>query len=248
MTEKIQNTEKALKEARDALNSESSKNKVSLESLNDQINKERKELQIKLDNTTNDLNIKEKEYTALISKKEQLEKIIYDKDILINQIKDEYTKDKDEINNKYEELRKKYNELNDAHMMKNLEYTRDSALFKQQIGYLNSKNEEMSKNLEANQKRYEEKLFSLRADVEKDLGEKFERIKKEKNELENKLFNKKREMKELEQNFTKQNQSNKSKIESIILCDIRFKFSFSASNSYLVFTGNNFSKISFSLE
>ena len=48
----------------------------------------------------------------------------------------------------------------------------------------------------------------MRADVEKDLGEKFERIKKEKNELENKLFNKKREMKELEQNFTKQNQLN----------------------------------------
>ena len=216
MTEKIQNTEKALKEARDALNSESSKNKVSLDSLNDQINKERKELQIKLDNTTNDLNIKEKEYTALISKKEQLEKIIYDKDILINQIKDEYTKDKDEINTKYEELKKKYNELNDAHMMKNLEYTRDSALFKQQIGYLNAKNEEMTKTLEANQKRYEEKLFSLRADVEKDLGEKFERIKKEKNELENKLFNKKREMKELEQNFTKQNQLNEKEKNELI--------------------------------
>ena len=216
MTEKIQNTEKALKEARDALNSESSKNKVSLDSLNDQINKERKELQIKLDNTTNDLNIKEKEYTALISKKEQLEKIIYDKDILINQIKDEYTKDKDEINSKYEELKKKYNELNDAHMMKNLEYTRDSALFKQQIEYLNAKNEEMTKTSEANQKRYEEKLFSLRADVEKDLGEKFERIKKEKNELENKLFNKKREMKELEQNFTKQNQLNEKEKNELI--------------------------------
>ena len=70
----------------------------------------------------------------------------------------------------------------------------------------------MSKAAEANQKRYEEKLFSLRSDVEKDLGEKFERIKKEKNELENKLFNKKREMKELEQNFTQQNQLN-SRIE-----------------------------------
>ena len=54
-------------------------------------------MQIKLDNTINDLNIKEKEYTALESKKDQLEKIIYDKDILINQIKEEYTKDKDEI-------------------------------------------------------------------------------------------------------------------------------------------------------
>lgn len=86
---------------------------------------------------------------------------------------------------------KKYSELNDTHMMKNLEYTRDSALFKQQIEYLEKKNEEMNKNLEANQKRYEERLFSLRSDVEKDLGEKFERIKNEKNDLENKLYNKK---------------------------------------------------------
>ena len=216
MTQKIQNTEKALKEARDMLNSESSKNKLSLDSLNDQINKERKELQIKLDNTMNDLNIKVKEYTALISKKEQLEKIIYDKDNLINQIKDEYIKDKDEINNKYEELKKKFTELNDIHMMKNLEYTRDCALFKQQIEYLNKKNEEMTKTLEINQKRYEERLFSLRSDVEKDLGEKFERIKNEKNELENKLYNKKREMKELEQNFTKQNQLNEKEKNELI--------------------------------
>ena len=216
LTQKIQNTEKALKEARDALNSESSKNKLSLESLNDQINKERKELQIKLDNTINDLNIKEKEYAALISKKDQLEKIIYEKDILINQIKEEYTKDKDEINIKYEELKKKYSELNDNHMTKNLEYTRDSALFKQQIEYLNQKNEEMVKASEANQKRYEERLFSLRSDVEKDLGEKFERIKNEKNDLENKLYNKKREMKELEQNFTKQNQLNEKEKNELL--------------------------------
>ena len=38
MTQKIQSTEKALKEAREALNSESSKNKLSIDSLNDQIN------------------------------------------------------------------------------------------------------------------------------------------------------------------------------------------------------------------
>ena len=173
-------------------------------------------MQVKLDNTINDLNIKEKEFTSLTSKKDQLEKIIYDKDILINQIKDEYIKEKDEINNKYEELKKKYSELNDVHMTKNLEYTRDSALFKQQIEYLNKKNEEMSKAVEANQKRYEERLFSLRSDVEKDLGEKFERIKKEKNELENKLFNKKREMKELEQNFTKQHQLNEKEKNELV--------------------------------
>ena len=208
MNQKVLSSEKALKEAKDSLNSESSKNKISLESLNDQISKERKELQIKIDNLTNDFNSKEKEYTALVSKKDQLEKIIYDKDILINQMRDEYGKEKDDLTRKYEELKKKNSELNDINMMKNLEYTRDSALLKQQIEYLNKKNEESAKATEANQKRYEERLFSLRQDVEKDLGEKFERLKNEKNDLENKLYTKKREMKELEQNFTKQNQMN----------------------------------------
>ena len=58
MNQKIQTYEKALNEAKETLNTESSKNKISIESLNDQINKERKELQFKLDNAINDLNIK----------------------------------------------------------------------------------------------------------------------------------------------------------------------------------------------
>ena len=107
MNQKIVNTEKALKEAKESLNSESSKNKFSLDSLNDQINKERKELQIKIDNISNDLNTKEKEYTGLLSRKEQLQKIINDKDILISQIKDEFAKEKEELSNKCEELKKK---------------------------------------------------------------------------------------------------------------------------------------------
>ena len=93
-------------------------------------------------------------------------------------------------------------------MLKNLESTRDNALLKQQIQYLTEKNEERNKIIEDNQKRYEEKLFTLRNEVEKDLNEKFERIKKEKTEVENKLLNKKKEMKELEQNFLKQETSN----------------------------------------
>ena len=53
---------------------------------------------------------------------------------------------------------------------KNLENTRDNALLKQQIEYLNKKNEDTNKIIEDNQKRYEEKLFALRNEVEKDLN------------------------------------------------------------------------------
>jgi hypothetical protein len=80
-------------------------------------------------------------------------------------------------------------------MMKNLEYTRDNALLNQQIEYLNKKNAETTKIIEDNQKRYEERLFALRNEVEKDLNEKFERLKKEKSDIESKLLNKKKEMK-----------------------------------------------------
>ena len=183
------------------------KNKTNLDNLNDLFNNERRELQSKIDTISNDLNNKEKEYAAIISKKEQLEKIINDKDDLINQIKDETIKEKDEFNLKYEELKKKYDALNDGSMMKNLEYTRDNALLNQKIEYLNKKNEETAKIIEDNQKRYEERLFSLRNEVEKDLNEKFERVKKEKADLETKLLNKKKEMKEVEQNFLKQTQT-----------------------------------------
>ena len=182
LNQKIENLEKGLKESKNNLNNEISKNKSNLDSLNELFNNERKELQSKIDNISNDLNNKEKELTAMTSKKEQLE-------------------------NKYEDLRKKYNDLNDGSMMKNLEYTRDNALLTQQIEYLNKKNEETSKVIEDNQKRYEERLFSLRNEVEKDLNEKFDRLKKEKTELESKLLNKKKEMKELEQNFLKQSQT-----------------------------------------
>ncbi len=207
LNQKIENLEKGLKESKNNLNNEISKNKSNLDSLNELFNNERKELQSKIDNISNDLNNKEKELTAMISKKEQLEKIINDKDEMISQLKDDYIKEKDEYNSKYEDLRKKYNDLNDGSMMKNLEYTRDNALLTQQIEYLNKKNEETSKVIEDNQKRYEERLFSLRNEVEKDLNEKFDRLKKEKTELENKLLNKKKEMKELEQNFLKQSQT-----------------------------------------
>lgn len=169
-----------MKESKNNLSNEIAKNKTNLDNLNELFNNERKELQSKIDNISNDLNNKEKELTTLSSKKEQLEKIISDKDEMISQMKDESIKEKDEYNLKYEELRKKYNDLNDGSMMKNLEYTRDNALLNQQIEYLNKKNEETAKVIEDNQKRYEESLFALRNEVEKDLNEKFERLKKEK--------------------------------------------------------------------
>ena len=203
---KIESTEQALKETKEALANAMEQNKTALDSANELFNKERKELQNKIDSINNDLNSKEKELAGIQSKKEQIEKLLSEKDNIINQLKKDYSHDKDEQTAKYEELKKKYNELNDSSMLIQLESTRDNALLNQQIEFLNKKNEEAQRITETNQKRYEERLFTLRSEVEKDLNEKFDRIKKEKEELESKLLTKKKEVKELEQNFTKQTQ------------------------------------------
>ncbi len=76
--------------------------------------------------------------------------------------------------------------------MKILQFTRNNDLLNQKIEYLIKKKEETNKVIENNQKRYEQKLFALLAEVEKDLTEKFEWVKKEKEELENKLLQKKK--------------------------------------------------------
>jgi chromosome segregation ATPase len=164
----ILQNENKLKETKDTLSSEAEKNKQSLETLTESFNKERNELQMKIDTLGNDLNNKEKENASMQSKKEQLEKIIKDKETTIENLKDENQKEKDELNKKIEELKKNYNDLNDGSMMKNLEFTRDNALLKQQIEYLNNKNEETNKVIESNQKQYEQKLFALRSKVKKD--------------------------------------------------------------------------------
>ena len=202
----LANKEAALKEAKDILNATTEQSKLALENATESFNKERKELQGKIDIINGDLNTKEKAIAGLQSKKEQIEKLLGEKDGIISTLKKDFTKEKDDLNAKYEELKKKYNELNDSSMMIQLESTRDNALLNQQIEFLNKKNEETQKITEENQKRYEERLFTLRSEVEKDLNEKFDRIKKEKEELEGKLLSKKKEVKEIEQNFTKQTQ------------------------------------------
>lgn len=202
----LETLDAALKEAKDALNTTTEQSKLALDNATEAFNKERKELQGKIDIINGELNTKEKTIAGLQSKKEQIEKLLGEKDGIISTLKKDFAKEKDDINAKYEELKKKYNELNDSSMMIQLESTRDNALLNQQIEFLNKKNEETQKITEENQKRYEERLFTLRSEVEKDLNEKFDRIKKEKEELEGKLLSKKKEVKELEQNFTKQTQ------------------------------------------
>ncbi len=205
-----------LKDTREALNQLQIQSAQNLEQASENFNRERKEYMNKIEQLTLDYNNKEKEITSLQLKRDQLDAVIADKDNTINSMRKEFDEERKELNNKIEHFKQKYQESNDEYMLKKLESTREIALLKQQIEFLNKKIDDQNRIIDESQKRYEERLYSLRSEVEKDLNEKFERLRTEKEELEKKLLQKKKEVRDLEQNFLKQsNMSDKEK--SILL-------------------------------
>jgi hypothetical protein len=134
---------------------------------------------------------KEKDLAALLLKRDQMERTITEKDSLFTQMRKEYEGDKREMTSKLENYKNKNQTQNDEYMMFKLESTRESALSKQQVEFLNKKIEDLLKSLDDNQKRYEERLFGLRSEVDKDLNDKFDRLRKEKEDLDGKLLQKK---------------------------------------------------------
>ena len=97
------------------------------------------------------------------------------------------------------------NDSNDINILKN-KIVGDNELLNEHK-YLN-KIEEKEITTGNNQKKYEENIFSLRKEVEKDLNEKFDKLNKEKSDIETKLLIKEREIRELGQNFLKEKQTN----------------------------------------
>jgi len=88
---------------------------------------------------------------------------------------------------KLELYKKRCSELNDEIQLKRQEFNRENTLLKQQIDFLDKKNESLQVVLLENQRNYEERLFSLREEMDKTHQEKLDRISEEKENLEGKL-------------------------------------------------------------
>jgi len=196
--------ESYLREAKEVMNKQQQQSSTSIEQITEGFNKERKDFFTKIETISVENANKDKEISQLQLKRDQLERTIVDKDNLANQIRKESEEERKDIQSKLDGYKQKYQESNDDFMVKKLEFTRESALLKQQIEFLNKKIDELHKSNEDGANKYEDRLFRLRADIEKDLNDKFERIKKEKEDLESKLIAKKKELRDAEQTFVKQ--------------------------------------------
>jgi len=205
-----------LREAKELINKTQMQSNQNIDQLTENFNKEKKELITKIDALTIESNNRDKEISQLQLKRDQLERTIQDKDSLANQIRKEYEEERKDIQRKLDSYKQKYQESNDEFMMKKLEFTRESALLKQQIEFLNKKIEELHKSIDDSGKKYEDRLFKLRSEVERDMNDKFERLKKEKEDLEAKLIQKKKELKDVEQTLIKQNSLIEKEKQSLI--------------------------------
>lgn len=195
--------ESYLREAKELINKTQLQSNQNIDQLTENFNKEKKDLLNKVDSITLESSNKDKEISQLQLKRDQLERNIQDKENYSNQLKKETEDERKDLQTKLDSMKQKYQESNDEFMVKKLEFTRESALLKQQIEFLNKKIEELHKTIEDNGKKYKERLFRLRTDVEKNLDDKFERVKKEKEDLEAKLILKKKELKDVEQTYIK---------------------------------------------
>ena len=204
LNQKIETLENALKESKESILIIQNKFNQASEFNVEAFKLERKELAKKFDELRNECNIKEKELTSINSKKEALEKNLYENEQTYNKERKELEDDIKEMICKHENYKSKQQEIIDELMIKKLEFTRETALLKQQIEFLNTKIEDQNKMNEENQKEYQENLFAIKVELIRDFNIRLELMQREKEDFADKLIKKKKELRDLEQTFLKQ--------------------------------------------
>lgn len=204
LNQKIETLESALKESKENVTNLQSQFNQTLESKTEAFNMERKELLKKVEEIRNECNAKEKELTALNMKKEALEKTIYDNEQTYNKQRKELEEDVKEMITKHENFKVKQQEIIDELLIKKLEFSRETALLKQQIEFLNTKIEDQNKINDENQKEYEESLYTLKMELIREFNVRLDQSQREKEDIMDKLNKKKKELRDLEQTFLKQ--------------------------------------------
>ena len=180
-----------------------SSQKISLQTQMEYHNKEKNSLLEKIDNLNNNLNKKEKENSILTVKKEYLEEDIKKLEANTEILKSDFDLEKNKLNEKVKSFESKYQNLYDKLLIKTGEFTREVALKSQEIEFLDKKLKEIQNYIEILNTKNEENFKSYKENLENEYSEKINNLTKLKEDLENKLLFKKREFKELENEYIK---------------------------------------------
>eukprot|EP01022_Parablepharisma_sp_SALTPOND_P029008 TRINITY_DN722_c0_g1_i1.p1 TRINITY_DN722_c0_g1~~TRINITY_DN722_c0_g1_i1.p1 ORF type:complete len:1467 (-),score=323.46 TRINITY_DN722_c0_g1_i1:3360-7760(-) len=215
--QKIKALEEQIKEFKDQFARFQTMNTTALEQQMNNFAEERKGMIEKIERLSHEITVKERQITTLENKNESIKQDLERNSKTAEEWKMEKIAEKNALTEKVEALKAKNQQISDDFMQKKLESSRESALLKQQAEFLNNKIKELQATIEDITKRYEEKLQLMKQENSQQLKDTIDRLSKDKEQYEQKYEQKRKALKELESNITKQ--TNKLEKEKIALTE-----------------------------
>lgn len=164
---------------------------------------ERRNILDRIEKLSHEITVKEKQITTLESRSESARQDMERSGKYLAEWKEERVAEKNALNERIEALKTKNQELADDLMQRRLEFSRESALLKQQADFQDSKISELQANLEETVKRYEEKLKAMKQEASQQFKDTIDLLSKDKGQYEQKYDAKRKALKELESNINK---------------------------------------------
>eukprot|EP00357_Protocruzia_adherens_P021897 CAMPEP_0115015452 /NCGR_PEP_ID=MMETSP0216-20121206/26784_1 /TAXON_ID=223996 /ORGANISM="Protocruzia adherens, Strain Boccale" /LENGTH=1622 /DNA_ID=CAMNT_0002385589 /DNA_START=185 /DNA_END=5053 /DNA_ORIENTATION=+ len=205
--QKIDSLERQVKEMKEQAKNLQEMNSTSMDQIQAKYAAEKTSLQTKIDALTNDLTFKERESTSLGHKVEKLKADIVKKNTLLEDVKQDASSERVALTERLENERTKAQTLSDELMKKKLDWTRETALSKQQQEFQGKKVEELQKYIEDLQKEHEQKLHLQKEEYNIELNDRIEKLKSEKEATDDKYEQKRKNLKEIEAKYSKQSAS-----------------------------------------
>lgn len=202
--QKIESLEKYLKENKEQIEALTKAHALALEQAQERMNSERVSLVEKIEKFANELAVKDRETTAIIYKKEQIESQLAHKEAELEDLKAQYEKDKVALSERAESFKVQLTTVSDELIQKKNDFKREMALAQQEIEFKNRKIGDLERSLHDTEEKYNEALKSLRDESGQELSATIQKLTIDKESLEQKLEQRKKDLKELSTNSNKQ--------------------------------------------
>lgn len=201
--QQIESLNRFLNEQKESFARIQASHKENLELQIDSYTKEKAALNEKIERIEDNLNKKERENAVLTVKKEHLENDLAKALRNCESLKSEFDSERKALDEKYANLQAKYQQQYDELLLRKGDFSRELALKQQEIEFQSRKITDLQANIDDLNSKYDEKIKAFRDALEAEYSEKIENLTKEKEDIDARLNQKKKEYKELELEYSK---------------------------------------------
>lgn len=202
--QKIEALEKHLKETKETLANLQTTHGTTMEQHLQSFQKERSSLQMKIEKLATDLSSKDKDLMTALYNSEQLQSQLTTKEREVEETRAELGTERAMLQERLEDAKIKWRQVSEESARKKSEYMKELALAKQELEFQSKRIGELIKLKEDSERRYQEALASLKEERTKETADAVDRLTQEKDILEKKLTQKRKELKDSEESFMKQ--------------------------------------------